>query len=141
MPLPQEKHLYEYAVLRFMPDAERGEFINIGLVMMCKRRRWLRVAFCIDMDRIKCLFPGTDTELLRHRLTGIEQVAAGKGVSPVASLECHERFRWLCAVRSASIRTSATHPGECQNLEDTFNRLFSILVAPPDSDSAGGAQN
>ncbi len=124
-----------------MPDAERGECINIGLVMMCKRRRWLKVAFCIDCDRISNVFPGTDVQLLRERLTGIEQVAQGKGVSPVAALECHERFRWLCAVRSASIRTSETHPGECEDLEETFKRLFNILVASPAQELAEAPQN
>ena len=40
----QEKLLYEYAVIRVMPDVERGELLNIGLLMMCKRRRWIKAA-------------------------------------------------------------------------------------------------
>lgn len=43
-----DKHLYEYAVIRYVPRVEREEFINVGLIMMCKRRRWLRVELWID---------------------------------------------------------------------------------------------
>ena len=28
----QERHLYEYAVIRFVPKVEREEFINVGIV-------------------------------------------------------------------------------------------------------------
>lgn len=41
MPEKPEMHLYEYAVVRYMPRVEREEFVNVGLVMMCKRRRWI----------------------------------------------------------------------------------------------------
>lgn len=29
----QERHLYEYAVIRFVPKVEREEFINMGIVL------------------------------------------------------------------------------------------------------------
>ncbi len=38
-----EKHLYEYAVLRVVPKVEREEFINIGLLLFCKRQKYLRI--------------------------------------------------------------------------------------------------
>ncbi|MDE6525557.1 MAG: DUF3037 domain-containing protein, partial [Paramuribaculum sp.] len=34
-----EKSVYEYAVVRIVPRVEREEFVNVGLLMMCKRRR------------------------------------------------------------------------------------------------------
>ena len=43
-----EKHLYEYAVIRYVPRVEREEFVNVGLIMMCKRRRWARVELHVD---------------------------------------------------------------------------------------------
>ena len=29
----QERHLYEYATIRFVPKVEREEFINVGIVL------------------------------------------------------------------------------------------------------------
>lgn len=121
------RHLYEYAVVRFVPDVERGEFVNIGLVMMCKRRRWLKCAFHFDVSRIAALFPEADCEVLRAQAASFLAVAAGDG-SPIGSLEAHERFRWLTAVRSASLATSRPHPGHASDLDATFAALFARLV-------------
>ena len=38
----QGKHLYEYAVIRFVPRVEREEFINVGLIMFSKRARFIK---------------------------------------------------------------------------------------------------
>lgn len=129
MPLQPEKHLYEYAVVRFVPSVEREEFVNIGLIMMCKRSKWIRVAVEIDPRRIHALAPGCDEDTLRTHLDSFRRVAAGEG--PIGALEPHERFRWLTAVRSACVQTSRPHPGKTNDLDGTFDRLFSDLVASP----------
>lgn len=122
-------HLYEYAIVRYMPDAERGEFVNIGLIMMCKRMRWLRVAITPDAVRISVLLRGADTDEVVRQCGVFESVCAGKPSGhPVASLPAEERFRWLTAVRSASIVTSRPHPGLCTDLDSTFDRLHRTLV-------------
>lgn len=127
MPQQPEKHLYEYAVVRFIPVVERGEQVNVGLVMMCKRRRWLRSRIHVDPARILAVFPDADIELLARQLGAFGSIASGDG-SPIGMLEAHERFRWLTAVRSACICTSRPHPGVCADLDGTFDRLFDELV-------------
>lgn len=122
-----EKHLYEYAVIRYVPRVEREEFVNVGLIMMCKRRRWIRVAVTDDMSRALAFHPATDEGLLQLQLKSFSEVASGKA-RPMGELEVHERFRWLTAVRSASIQTSRPHPGKCDELDTTFDRLYSELV-------------
>lgn len=127
---PAEKplHLYEYAIIRLMPDVERGEQLNVGLAMMCKRRRWLRVE--IDFDPILAgrLAPACELDAVARQLEAFVQVAAGRSESPIAQLDAHERFRWLTAVRSACIVTSRPHPGKTADLDATFDRLFERLV-------------
>lgn len=127
MPSTPESHLYEYAIVRFVPDIERGEFANIGLVMMCKRRRWLKCRFNIDCQRLGALFGDVDCKLLETQALSFTKVAEGQP-SPIGSLEAHERFRWLTAVRSASLATSRPHPGLTHDLDTTFESLFSSLV-------------
>ena len=123
-------HLYEYAVVRFVPSIERGETVNIGLVMMCKRRRWVRARFVLNPTRILALFPDADIETLRRQIVGFERVVAGdtNDGGDIAALEPHERFRWLTAVRSASIQTERPHAGLCRDLDDTFARLVETLI-------------
>lgn len=124
-----DKHLYEYAVIRYVPRVEREEFINVGLIMMCKRRRWLRVELWIDERKMAV----HDCELTRDELA--QQLSAftliGEGQregGSIASLEAEERFRWLTAVKSACVQTSRPHPGITDNLDATFARLMEELM-------------
>lgn len=121
-------HLYEYSVIRLMPDVERGELLNIGLAMMCKRRRWVRVRFDFDPELAGRLAPACDLTAVAGQLEAFILVAEGRGDSPIASLEAHERFRWLTAVRSACIVASRPHPGLTADLNATFDRLFDRLI-------------
>ena len=123
-------HLYEYAVVQFVPDIERGEFINIGLIMMCKRRKWLRTSFIVDRERLSAFCRDVNLDVLERQITGFERVAAGdtREGGPIALLEPHERFRWLTAVRSACLQTSRPHPGRSFDLDQTFESLFDVLV-------------
>ncbi|MCH5219444.1 MAG: DUF3037 domain-containing protein [Muribaculaceae bacterium] len=123
-------HLYEYAVVRYIPSIERGERLNIGLIMMCKRLRWIRARFDINLERLSALYPSADIVPLNNQLTGFELVSNGdvRNGGVIAQLEPHERFRWLTAVRSACIQTSRPHAGLTHDLDKTFDNLFASLV-------------
>lgn len=122
-------HLYEYAIVRYMPCAERGEFVNIGLVMMCKRRRWIRARIEPDTARVSALCSSADIPALVNQCRTFDSISSGKPDGhPIASLPAEERFRWLTAVRSASVVTSRPHPGRCADLDSTFDRLYATLV-------------
>ena len=110
----QDKHLYEYAVIRIVPKIEREEFINVGLIMFCKRPKFIKARYHVDEEKLRLFTSDIDKE--------------SKDGGPIASLDIPERFRWLTAIRSASIQTSRPHPGFSNDLEQTFERLFQELV-------------
>lgn len=119
-----DANLYEYAVIRYVPRVERGEFLNIGLIMMCKRRRWLHSELRIDEDRIRAFSPNADIPLLRTQVS----LFLNKDV-PEPGLPVEETYRWLTAVKSAILCTSPSHPGiSCDTLEETFDALMRELV-------------
>ena len=125
----QEQNRYEYAVLRFVPRVEREEFINVGLAMMCKRKRWIKVCILIPEGKLQAISPDTDREVIARQLQSFVDIAEGKRVAgPVAQYPVEERFRWISAVKSSVIQTSRPHPGLCDDLEATFSRLFAELV-------------
>ncbi|MDE6654009.1 MAG: DUF3037 domain-containing protein [Muribaculaceae bacterium] len=101
-----EKVIYEYCVLRYVADVEREEFVNVGLMMMSKRHRWIRCATHIDERRIAGMFRAPDTGRLRCQLG----IFTSDDV-PAPDLTVEERYRWLAAVKSAVIQTSPSHPG------------------------------
>ncbi len=125
----QDKHLYEYAVIRVLPRVEREEFLNVGIILFCKKEKFLKVLYQLDESRLKCLAEDFDLEQIRKNLESFEKICLGeKDGGPIAQLDVPSRFRWLTAVRSSVIQTSRPHPGMCCNLEETLQRLFKELV-------------
>lgn len=122
-------HLYEYAVIRVVPRVEREEFINIGLLLFCKRQKYLRLQYVLPTDKINLFATDFDCELLKTHLESIAKICTGdKNGGPIATLDIAERFRWLTAVKSSSIQTSRPHVGLSEDLDATFERLFEELV-------------
>jgi len=125
----QERHLYEYAVIRVVPRVEREEFINVGVILFCKRRRFIKMLFEINGQKLSILSPETDLQDLFLNLESFQRIAHGaKNGGPIALLETAERFRWLTAVRSSVIQTSRPHPGLCIDLNEKARQLFAELV-------------
>jgi hypothetical protein len=125
----QEKHLYEYAVIRVLPAVEREEFINAGIILFSKKAKFIKVLFTINEARLRLFSNELDIEQLRLNLNAFEKIAHGdKAGGSIALMDVASRFRWLTAVRSSSIQTSRPHPGLCYNLEHTAERLFKEMV-------------
>lgn len=130
-----EKIIYEYCLLRYVPDIEREEFVNVGLLMMSKRLRWMQCELHINEPRIHSLYRKADIQRLKLQLKLFTRDDV-----PERGLSVEERYRWMAAVKSAVIQTSPSHPGiiiqpegfnrqdACkvlqQNFEDLFNRLI-----------------
>ena len=125
----QEQHLYDYAVIRVVPKVEREEFINIGLMVFCKRQKYLRIQYQIPIDKIQLFDAEFDMEQLKINLESFAKICSGqKEGGPIATFDIAERFRWLTAVKSSSIQTSRPHSGFSCNLDATFERLYAELV-------------
>ncbi|RFM32277.1 DUF3037 domain-containing protein [Chitinophaga silvisoli] len=125
----QEKHLYEYAVIRVVPSVVREEFLNIGVILYCKQQRYLQTLYTVNEEKIRCLAPEFDMEELKAYLAAFEKIAAGVPEGgPIAKLDLPSRFRWLTATRSTVIQSSKIHPGRCGDLPGTLQRLHAQLV-------------
>ncbi|MCD6065463.1 MAG: hypothetical protein K0S33_289 [Bacteroidetes bacterium] len=125
----QEQHLYEYAVIRVLPVVEREEFLNVGIVLFCKKAKFIRVHFNLNEEKLAAFSKEADVQQMLANLQSFEKIAMGtEKCGPIALLDLPERFRWLTAVRSSAIQTSRPHPGLCKDLEQTAKRLFEELV-------------
>ncbi|MBX2952366.1 MAG: DUF3037 domain-containing protein [Leadbetterella sp.] len=125
----QEKHLYEYAVIRVVPRVEREEFFNVGVVLYCRSQSFLQVKY--EINALK--FQGFCTEMqladLEEYLHTFRKIAlGGKDAGPIGQLPAAERFRWLTATRSTVIQSSKIHPGLTADPEAKLEQLFRELV-------------
>ena len=127
---PTSRHLFEDAVIRVVPRVEREEFLNVGVVVLCRAQGFLAVRAALSEARL-CAFAPADLDLddLRARLLAIERICGGRAEGgPIGQLGLAERFRWLTAARSTVVQMSAVHPGLCHDPAATLERLFGELV-------------
>jgi hypothetical protein len=128
-PKMQEKNLYEYAVIRVVPRVEREEFLNVGIILFCKKARFIKVLYSINESKLQLFSGDLDPEQLHLNLEAFGKVGHGvKSGGPIAQFDIPSRFRWLTAIRSSAIQTSRPHPGLCDDLEQTAQRLFEEMV-------------
>ena len=120
----QEKHLFEYAVIRIVPKVEREEFINVGVILYCGPLKFLQTKITLNKERIKVLCKEVECEELEEYIHSFERISAGgKDSGPIGMLTPAERFRWLTATRSTIVQTSKVHPGITQNPQEMLDRL------------------
>ena len=120
---------FQYAVLRLVPRIDREEFINVGVIVFCRTRRFLRSRVALDPRRIEALAPGIALEAVREHLEARVSIAAGDhAAGPIAQLPQSERFHWLVAPSSTVIQTSSVHSGLCEDPEAVLDHLFDELV-------------
>ncbi|WP_441251808.1 DUF3037 domain-containing protein [Kitasatospora sp. McL0602] len=124
-----ELYEYEYAVLRAVPRVERGECVNIGVLLYCRRHEHLGARTHLDRSRLLALDPVADVAGVRRALHGVEAVCAGgPGAGPAAGDSAGQRFRWLTAPRSAIVQPGPVHTGFTADPEAELRRLFELLV-------------
>lgn len=122
----QEKNLYEYAVIRVVPKVEREEFLNVGIILFCKRAKFIKMLYTVNEAKLVLFSEDFDLEQLELNLSSF-------------SKNCSRRQRegaywrvWYCipfsvvesAIRSSAIQTSRPHTGLCTDLEATVQHLF-----------------
>ena len=126
-----EPDQFAYAILRVVPRVERGEQLNAGVVLFCRRRRFLAARVDLDERRLAALAPDLDPRTVRAHLDALARIAAGDPAGgAVAALEPSERFGWLVAPSSTIIQPSPVHTGLCSDPQTMLDRLFDELVAP-----------
>src|SRR3954465_5104941 len=68
---------FAYCVLRVVPDVERAEFLNAGVVLFARQASFLAAQVALDRARLEALSPGCDFEPIARHLEALDRVAAG----------------------------------------------------------------
>jgi hypothetical protein len=122
----------EYCVLRVVPDIERGEYLNVGVVLICRATRFLDARIDLNHDRLHALWPQIPPEtidLIEQHLALIPLICAGDPAGgPIARLGMGERWHWLTAPASTIVQPGPVHTGLSDNPASELDRLFTRLV-------------
>lgn len=125
----QEQHLFEYAVIRIVPRVEREEFLNVGVILYCKKLNFLQAMFTLNEEKLRAFCCDIDLAEVKTYIQAFENISkGGKEAGPIGKLDPASRFRWLTATRSTILQSSKIHPGFCKDPLETLMRLHAQLV-------------
>lgn len=121
---------FDYALVRLVPYVEREEFMNVGVILFCRTRRFLGARFELGRPRLAVLAPDFEADKVQEHLELILHICQG-GEDPIGRLSQAERFHWLVTPRSTCIQVSPVHTGLCLDPAATLDHLFETMVRLP----------
>jgi len=120
---------YDYAIVRIVPRVERGEQINVGVILSCVDTDFLEARIELDEARLRALDAAPDLDAIREGLATITTVCAGGAdAGPIGALPQRSRFRWLVSPRSTVIQMSPVHTGRTSDPPAALERLLETMV-------------
>ncbi len=125
-----EQRAFDYAIVRVVPQVERGEFVNVGVILFCRTRQFLQARLHLDAQRLAALDPTLDLKLVQEHLELIPRICAGgAGAGALGELSQSERFHWLVAPRSTVVQISPVHSGVGDDPQAALDDLYYRLVS------------
>jgi DUF3037 family protein len=123
------EHTYDYAIIRVVPRVERGEMINVGVILSCPDATFLDARVEFDEARLRALDDTLDLDALRAGLAAIPVTCrGGPTAGPVGALPQRNRFHWLVSPRSTIIQMSSVHTGRTSDPAATLEHLMDTMV-------------
>ncbi|HEY2193094.1 MAG TPA: DUF3037 domain-containing protein [Actinomycetospora sp.] len=120
------KNTYEWAALKVVPRVDRGECVNVGVLLYCRHEVHLTIRLALDRARLAALAPDLDVEEVATAVHAWARTVAGEG--PAGVLSAGERFRWLTAPRSTVVQPGPVHTGLTADPDAEADRLLARLV-------------
>jgi hypothetical protein len=122
-------HPYQYVVLRYVPRVDRGECLNVGVVLHSQSAGVLRCAWHVDADRLRVLDPQLDVAGLEASLGAVDRMCSTPPEEADALLATQgKRFGWLSAPRSTVLQPGPVHGGAADDPAAEADRLLDRLV-------------
>ena len=120
---------FDYAVVRVVPRVERGEYLNVGVILFSRMLDYIDARTALDRERLRTFDAEIDVdEVERHLEMMLRVCRGGPEGGPIGQLSPSERFNWLVAPRSTVIQTSPVHSGLCRDSAQMLEHLLRSTV-------------
>lgn len=132
------RNSFDYSIVRVVPRVERGECMNVGVILFSRTRRYLAARIELDVPRLLAFAPEAERDLaaIQHQLDTIPLICAGGAAAgPIGLLSQAERWHWLVAPTSTIIQPSPVHSGLCTDPDSMLEHLLATMVRVPSSPS------
>ncbi len=120
---------YDYALIRLVPSVERGECLNVGVILFCRTLGFLGARIHLNAKRALALSPDLDLAAIQQQLDTMMLICeGGLEAGPLGKMSQSERFHWLVSPRSTIIQISQVHEGVCDDPEAALEHLLKTMV-------------
>jgi hypothetical protein len=123
-------HPFQYAVLRAVPRIERGEFINVGVILYCQALDYLHASVVVDGVRLRALAEEVDLDAVRTSAEAVVEACRRPLGTARENTGLAYTFGQLTAPRSTVVQPSPVHAGVTSDPAQTLAALLGKLVAP-----------
>jgi Protein of unknown function (DUF3037) len=124
-----DEYTYDYAIIRVVPRVDRGEQVNVGVILSCPDTDFLDARIEVDEAALLAIDPMVDLAAVRANLEVIPLVCrGGPPAGPIGLLPPRGRFRWLVATRSTIIQPSPVHTGRTSDPAACLEHLIERMV-------------
>lgn len=123
---------YDYSILRVVPRVDRGEQINVGVVLSVADSEFLDARIELDEALLRSIDPAVDVAAVRDQLALVRAICrGGSEAGPIGQLPARGRFRWLVSPRSTMVQPSPVHTGRTSDPAACLERLMDGVVRRP----------
>jgi hypothetical protein len=120
---------YDYALIRLVPSVERGECLNVGVILFCRTLGFLGARIHLNATRALALSPDLDLAAIQQQLDSIMLICkGGPEAGDLGKMSQSERFQWLVSPRSTVIQISPVHEGVGDDPEAALEHLLKTMV-------------
>jgi hypothetical protein len=128
---------YDYSIVRVVPRVDRGEQVNVGIILSVADSEFLEARIELDEGLIRTIDPAVDVAAVRAQLDLILTICrGGPEAGPIGQLPARGRFRWLVSPRSTMVQPSAVHTGRTSDPAGCLERLMDRVVRRPGATTA-----
>lgn len=119
---------FQYAILRAVPRVDRGELINIGVVLYCQQADYLAADVAVDASRLAAIDSAIDVEAVRRAGSAVLRACAEPVGSARENAGLATRFGMLTAPRSTVVQPGPVHAGVTDDPATSLDQLMNRLV-------------
>src|SRR5882757_2822198 len=114
----------EFFLLRYVPDAVKDEFVNIGVVLMgpdAGDSRYADLRFTKDWSRVRCVDPAADIEMLEAMEAEIRgQLTSGDGKRELILKKLNDSFSNLVQISGTKACLTESPQAEIESLAKLY---------------------
>lgn len=118
-----------YSILQYVPDPERAEGVNIGLMLFCPEKEFLVIQTTESHDRVrKLLGKQRSSAAILSRLDSFKTAFVERVELETGRIQTLEDFRGFVNTRANQLRLTDPRPLKVADPEAELSNLFRLLV-------------